>query len=49
MAGVGTASASFAGAAYYYRPDPSEGEVLAGHTSISRRIKSSKVSDTNVQ
>lgn len=42
IAGVGAASCSFAGAAYFYRPDPS-GEVLESHSELSRRIKSSKV------
>lgn len=42
IAGVGAASFSFAGAAYFYRPDPS-GEVLESHSELSRRIKSSKV------
>lgn len=42
IAGIGAASCSFAGAAYFYRPDPS-GEVLESHSDLSRRIKSSKV------
>lgn len=43
FAGLGAASTFVAGAAYYYRPDPSEGELLEKHSAISRRIKSPKV------
>lgn len=42
LAGVGTLSASLAGAAYYYRPDPSD-ELVEKHPDISRRLKSTKV------
>lgn len=43
FAGVGTASVGLAGAAFYYRPDPSEGELLDKQCSVSRRFKSAKV------
>lgn len=42
LAGVGTVSASLAVAAYYYRPDPSNG-LVERHSDISRRLKSTKV------
>lgn len=42
LAGVGTVSASLAGAAYYYRPDPSD-ELVESHPDISRYLKSTKV------
>lgn len=43
LAGVGSASIPVVGAAYYYRPDPSEGELLDNHSAISRKVRSPTV------